>query len=693
MGQSFICARLQQALVVLGLALMAAQSARQAVAAEPFKGPAIVITHDAADPLNALLWAGQAATRTSAWPQEVALVVVPADARVPLPPQASDLPVVSLQALPHKVREGLQRHGHERRIVRVHGHRSADEEGGTQGPPLVAAEPLVGLGDNGIGLKLSASPQAAPHRWPLALYGHDACRSDPPMMDVRGRAVLIRRGQCPYVDKIRHAIGHGAAAVLFVNNDLALNRVGGACGECSSAALVALPKAQGEALWRAVQIAQEKGRTLEVSIASEPALASAVRVGADGSVSEVGAIPYPFNHLLQNPIDPFQSLAMEAVHLMHEQRQHSQRAAEVQSGRLRVLTLFDDRLAADPQWSGQRARSEVLLPMAWLQARSAAWDLTLACQVPAGAVPLKSLCPPWDYITHLNLCASPASARCEMEVARWITPYWSGGQWQHDATPLLGLLKRVAASAPKDAQGRARLVFEFHSIQPYRVSAALRLMMPHARGEPDRRVGLTRDGASVDAPPRDAVPLLLPGGPMTDGRYAQRQPEVLIQVPEGASRVTLAVWATGHGFADAQKCAEFCNTVHSFSIDGRQAHVLSQPEAGTDLGCWGRVGQGVVPNQGGTWVYGRNGWCPGEPVHLREIDISADVAAARAAQATSMARGPSAGRSTPGPWPAVTVRLRHASTVGGVDHHPPARGPDGREPDARLDLTVYAVFR
>ena len=41
------------------------------------------------------------------------------------------------------------------------------------------------------------------------------------------------------------------------------------------------------------------------------------------------------------------------------------------------------------------------------------------------------------------------------------------------------------------------------------------------------------------------------------------------------------------------------------------------PSAGTQWGCAGRVAAGSVPNEHGTWQYGRAGWCDGQQVGPR----------------------------------------------------------------------------
>lgn len=47
--------------------------------------------------------------------------------------------------------------------------------------------------------------------------------------------------------------------------------------------------------------------------------------------------------------------------------------------------------------------------------------------------------------------------------------------------------------------------------------------------------------------------------------------------------------------------------------------------SGTPLGCADRVPEGVVPNEHGTWLYGRDGWCDGQQVNPWLIDISKDI--------------------------------------------------------------------
>lgn len=49
--------------------------------------------------------------------------------------------------------------------------------------------------------------------------------------------------------------------------------------------------------------------------------------------------------------------------------------------------------------------------------------------------------------------------------------------------------------------------------------------------------------------------------------------------------------------------------------------------SGTPLGCTTLVKEGAVPNEHGTWLYGRGGWCDGLQVNPWRIDITKQVCA------------------------------------------------------------------
>lgn len=52
--------------------------------------------------------------------------------------------------------------------------------------------------------------------------------------------------------------------------------------------------------------------------------------------------------------------------------------------------------------------------------------------------------------------------------------------------------------------------------------------------------------------------------------------------------------------------------------------------SGTPLDCTLRVKEGAVPNEYGTWLYGRAGWCDGLQVDPWRTDVTKQVRPQRA---------------------------------------------------------------
>ena len=96
-----------------------------------------------------------------------------------------------------------------------------------------------------------------------------------------------------------------------------------------------------------------------------------------------------------------------------------------------------------------------------------------------------------------------------------------------------------------------------------------------------------------------------------------------VEVPATASRVELWAIITGHGMA-TNNCAEFCNHQHYFSVGGA-VHAKTHDVVGDQVGCIAQIENGMVPNQGGTWWFGRGGWCPGQQVDPFVVDVTENV--------------------------------------------------------------------
>ena len=228
-------------------------------------------------------------------------------------------------------------------------------------------------------------------------------------------------------------------------------------------------------------------------------------------------------------------------------------------------------------------------------------------------------CGAWDYLSHLWVCEPPAAAdagagdagtpawRCDAELARWITSYWREGRWVTDISGVLPLLKGGATHFKWRANGQ----FDPRKTN-YVVSLSLRLS--------NQKRGMR---------PVAAIPLWQGGN--WNPSYDDAHPELQVDVPAGAKKVELYTLITGHGAATGN-CAEFCDHEHLFAVNGA-VKKRSFPGARSALGCANDVNKGVVPNQLGTWYFGRGGWCPGQDVAPAIFDVTS---AAKVGQANTL---------------------------------------------------------
>ena len=183
---------------------------------------------------------------------------------------------------------------------------------------------------------------------------------------------------------------------------------------------------------------------------------------------------------------------------------------------------------------------------------------------------------------------------CNTEVGRWITTYHREGRWQHDISAYLPLI---------DDGGPQR--WRFQTSGPYEIKLSLRFADIGKEARPDEAW------------------YLFDGGHTGIG-YNENHEDITLTVPSDATQVFLATVITQHG-ADGNNCGEFCNIAHHFGVNGVET-VHDFPESTTRWDCMDRVAtDGTVPNQYGTWWYGRAGWCPGKQVPTVMTDVTAQV--------------------------------------------------------------------
>jgi hypothetical protein len=329
-------------------------------------------------------------------------------------------------------------------------------------------------------------------------------------------------------------------------------------------------------------------------------------------------------------------LAHEAQYYEHE----AQRAARLRAETATVVTLVDNQRV--DYWEGPRnwrdavQYADAMLPDPATMARFDTLEVDFEMHCPSHR---DGECGAWDYIADLRICEDPTPsgdagadaaadaspdtdaasdasagdaaeetfrprrAGCDREVARWITPYWREGRWVTDISQMLPL---IAQGGRRTFRWYSKHQFDPREV-PYYISLSFRLS--------NRNRGMR---------PSEVRTLWSSEGEPFNSTYDARHPAQRFTVPAGVRKVELYSLITGHG-AETGQCAEFCNHTHSFALNGATPTTIRHPDAQSGLGCAARVGEGVVPNQHGTWYFGRGGWCPGQDVRPTVTDITAQL--------------------------------------------------------------------
>jgi hypothetical protein len=265
----------------------------------------------------------------------------------------------------------------------------------------------------------------------------------------------------------------------------------------------------------------------------------------------------------------------------------------------RQAHLDADGATVVPLWDGEVlsefAEKDVTLPSAAAMAGFDTLEIEIDQMCPDPDSSEFGNCGAWDYLASLTLKVDDATSR---ELARFITAYHRETHWVVDASPMLALLKDG---------GTRHLRWDFApswNVQPTATRVALRFSDQKKPWKPARAT------------------FLWSGGAFGSGYDALHPP---VDVPVGAATKHAEVWAlvTGHGAATNQ-CAEFCDHQHQLVVGGK-TFLHEFKEAGSSNKCVPQVDSGMTPNQGGTWWFGRGGWCPGRQVDPWVTDVTAEA--------------------------------------------------------------------
>jgi hypothetical protein len=223
-------------------------------------------------------------------------------------------------------------------------------------------------------------------------------------------------------------------------------------------------------------------------------------------------------------------------------------------------------------------------------------------------------CGAWDYIAQLYLDtpeadagpdAGPDGGVTETELGRFITSYHRETHWVEDITPMMVLL---STPGPKALHWSYAPTW---NMQPTATTMSLRFS--------NKKKGYSPSTLTFIA-----------AGGTFDADYNLGRVPVNAPIPADTKHTEVWMIVTGHG-SDSYQCGEFCDSEHQFTLNGSAMWLVDFPGAGTESGCIAQQTMGMVPNQGGTWWYGRDGWCPGEQVTPHIWDITSMAAPGGAA--------------------------------------------------------------
>eukprot|EP01097_Dermamoeba_algensis_P001365 TRINITY_DN1517_c0_g2_i3.p1 TRINITY_DN1517_c0_g2~~TRINITY_DN1517_c0_g2_i3.p1 ORF type:complete len:743 (-),score=178.62 TRINITY_DN1517_c0_g2_i3:1527-3713(-) len=235
-------------------------------------------------------------------------------------------------------------------------------------------------------------------------------------------------------------------------------------------------------------------------------------------------------------------------------------------------------------------------------------DLSLSCPGTSD-----SECPPWDRVLAVSICCENSGPLCGQELGRYITPFRRRiGRW---ITPITSQMPLFTSNKCNFTIGTDPWI-----LKPWQPTLRLRLMKFSEAVLPKE------DGHSVFHLPKKSslstyqiIPLF--SGGVFDQTYNNKFKPIQFQLSSITRKVELVSIITGHG-SDNNNCGEFCVTSHHFWVNKRSEVSRSFDNAGTPMGCALAVPYGSVPNEHGTWLYGRDGWCDGQNVLPWVVDIT-----------------------------------------------------------------------
>jgi hypothetical protein len=258
-----------------------------------------------------------------------------------------------------------------------------------------------------------------------------------------------------------------------------------------------------------------------------------------------------------------------------------------QNKSINVITHNKTTVTTDP--SGvKKFPAWAVFPTSGTEIRKILMHVTLGC-------PDTLPCAHWDYLDHITLLKAGGKNGKELgyELGRMLTPYGSiynkgwDFTWTVDVTDFAMVL-------------RDSVLIEYaHSgYEPSTVGWALTLDFEVVTGKPVMRpisiTQLWKDNFRYGDSLKSIETRLTPISYLSD---------------ESAKINRIRIQQTGHGMDRPKGCSEFCSRWRELRFDGKTIDHR-------DL--WKECGSNPLYPQGGTWIFDRGWWCPGD---LQPADI------------------------------------------------------------------------
>lgn len=118
----------------------------------------------------------------------------------------------------------------------------------------------------------------------------------------------------------------------------------------------------------------------------------------------------------------------------------------------------------------------------------------------------------------------------------------------------------------------------------------------------------------IGTPPRDLVNIQnLYSGNYSLDNFDNVVVNTSVPLDPTAEMFSVKSTVTGHGFGSGNNCGEFCDNTHSVLVNGTEEFSWQIMQ---------ECGENPLYPQGGTWMYDRAGWCPGEPATVQNLDVT-----------------------------------------------------------------------